>query len=43
MIDWVTRYFPTGTRASWPQGDFMLWVELPESFDTLRLNRALLE
>ena len=21
----------------------MLWVELPESFDTLRLNRALLE
>jgi DNA-binding transcriptional MocR family regulator len=43
MIDWVTRYFPAGTRASRPQGGFMLWVELPESFDTLRLNRALLE
>ncbi|MNP68534.1 putative HTH-type transcriptional regulator YjiR [compost metagenome] len=43
MIDWVTRYFPPGTRASRPQGGFMLWVELPESFDTLRLNRALLE
>ncbi|UVJ43924.1 PLP-dependent aminotransferase family protein [Pseudomonas sp. LS1212] len=42
MIDWVTRYFPAGTRASRPQGGFMLWVELPESFDTLRLNRALL-
>ncbi|EIK97320.1 GntR family transcriptional regulator [Pseudomonas sp. M47T1] len=43
MIDWVSRYFPPGTRASRPQGGFMLWVELPESFDTLRLNRALLE
>ncbi|MBC7213366.1 MAG: aminotransferase class I/II-fold pyridoxal phosphate-dependent enzyme, partial [Pseudomonas sp.] len=43
MCDWVTRYFPPGTRASRPQGGFMLWVELPESFDTLRLNRALLE
>lgn len=43
MIDWVSRYFPAGTRASRPQGGFMLWVELPESFDTQRLNRALLE
>ncbi|KRA88789.1 MULTISPECIES: aminotransferase-like domain-containing protein [unclassified Pseudomonas] len=41
MIDWVTRYFPAGTRASRPQGSFMLWVELPEAFDTLKLNRAL--
>ncbi|WP_109512216.1 PLP-dependent aminotransferase family protein [Pseudomonas ovata] len=43
MIDWVMRYFPEGTRASRPQGGFMLWVELDENFDTLRLNRALLE
>ncbi|MNF59484.1 putative HTH-type transcriptional regulator YjiR [compost metagenome] len=42
MIDWVMRYFPAGTRASRPQGSFMLWVELAEDFDTLRLNRALL-
>ncbi|HKS14997.1 MAG TPA: PLP-dependent aminotransferase family protein [Pseudomonas sp.] len=42
MSDWVARYFPPGTRASRPQGGFLLWVELPESFDTLRLNRALL-
>lgn len=42
MIDWVTRYFPAGTRASAPQGGFMLWIELPEGFDTLRLNRYLL-
>jgi DNA-binding transcriptional MocR family regulator len=41
MIDWVSRYFPPGTRASRPQGSFMLWVELPEGFDTLKLNRAL--
>jgi len=43
MSDWVSRYFPAGTRVSRPQGGFMLWVELPEHFDTLRLNRALLE
>ncbi|MEB0041612.1 MULTISPECIES: PLP-dependent aminotransferase family protein [unclassified Pseudomonas] len=42
MTDWVMRYFPQGTRVSRPQGGFMLWVELPEDFDTLRLNRALL-
>ncbi|EPN16778.1 GntR family transcriptional regulator/aminotransferase, class I, partial [Pseudomonas syringae pv. actinidiae ICMP 18804] len=43
MIDWVMRYFPEGTRASRPQGSFMLWVELAEDFDTLRLNRVLLD
>ncbi|MCO8166957.1 PLP-dependent aminotransferase family protein [Pseudomonas sp. 21LCFQ02] len=43
MLDWVLRYFPEGTRASRPQGGFMLWVELAEDFDTVRLNRALLE
>ncbi len=42
MIDWVMRYFPQGTRVSRPQGSFMLWVELAEDFDTVRLNRALL-
>jgi DNA-binding transcriptional MocR family regulator len=41
MIDWVMRYFPEGTRVSRPQGGFMLWIELIEGFDTLRLNRAL--
>ena len=43
MLSWVSRYFPPGTRASRPQGSFMLWLELPEAFDTLRLNRVLLE
>lgn len=43
MLDWVSRYFPADTRASRPQGSFMLWVELPEGFDTLKLNRVLVE
>jgi DNA-binding transcriptional MocR family regulator len=43
MIDWITRYFPAGTRVSRPQGGFMMWVELADDFDTLRLNRALLD
>jgi DNA-binding transcriptional MocR family regulator len=43
MIDWVTRYFPDGTRCSRAQGGFMLWVELPDGFDTQKLNRQLLE
>jgi len=43
MIDWVMQSFPPGTRASRPQGGFMLWIELPEHFDTLKLNRVLLD
>lgn len=41
MSDWVYRYFPEGTRASRPQGGFMLWVELDPQFDSVRLNQAL--
>jgi len=41
MVDWVSRYFPPGTRASRPQGSFMLWVELAPGFDSQRLNREL--
>lgn len=42
MVDWVTRYFPAGTRVSQPRGSFMLWIELPSGFDSQRLNRLLL-
>lgn len=35
--DAVIRYFPPGTRVSRPEGGFILWVELPENIDTLRL------
>ncbi|POA33528.1 MULTISPECIES: PLP-dependent aminotransferase family protein [unclassified Pseudomonas] len=41
MTEWVSRYFPAGTRVSQPQGGFTLWVELPEDFDTYSLNRLL--
>lgn len=41
MIDWVTRYFPNSVKISQPQGSFMLWLELPEGFDSHRLNREL--
>ncbi|CDF86940.1 Uncharacterized HTH-type transcriptional regulator YjiR [Pseudomonas knackmussii B13] len=41
MSDWVYRYFPEGTRASRPQGGFMLWVELAPEFDSVRLNQLL--
>ena len=41
MSDWVSRYFPPSVRVSRPQGGFMLWVEMPEGFDSQRLNREL--
>jgi DNA-binding transcriptional MocR family regulator len=42
MQEWIRRYFPAGTKVSQPQGSFMIWVELPEGFDSQRLNRELL-
>lgn len=41
MTAWIMTYFPPGTRVSQPRGGFMLWIELDEDFDTLRLNRYL--
>ncbi|MBU3058883.1 PLP-dependent aminotransferase family protein [Pseudomonas indica] len=41
MTGWVSQYFPAGTRVSQPQGGFMLWVEMPQGFDSQRLNRLL--
>lgn len=37
---WVRQYFPCGICVSRPQGGFLMWIELPESFDALRLNRT---
>jgi DNA-binding transcriptional MocR family regulator len=36
----VSRHFPEGTRMSTPRGGFLLWVELPEGHDGLRLFHA---
>jgi DNA-binding transcriptional MocR family regulator len=33
----VERHFPAATRVSRPAGGFVLWLELPESVDTIEL------
>jgi DNA-binding transcriptional MocR family regulator len=33
----VTRAFPVGTRVTRPSGGFVLWVQLPETVDSLEL------
>lgn len=33
----VTRHFPEGTRTSRPEGGFVLWVEMPECVDSVKL------
>ena len=37
MGDAIGRYFPEGTRVTRPRGGFVLWVEMPEMIDALRL------
>lgn len=37
MADAIGRYFPEGTRASRPLGGFVLWIEMPEQVNALRL------
>lgn len=43
MIDAVARYFPSGTRMTHPKGGFVLWVEMPEGTDAIRLFHQALE
>jgi DNA-binding transcriptional MocR family regulator len=39
----VVEHFPAGTRVSRPQGGFVLWVEMPQGIDSLRLQAKALE
>lgn len=39
----ISQYFPPDTRVTRPQGGFVLWLELPESVDTLKLCHRMLE
>lgn len=41
FINWIQRYFPAGTKMSYPQGGFNLWVELPEEINSFTLNEKL--
>ena len=43
LADAVARYFPQGTRMTHPAGSFMLWVEMPEGTDSVRLFHQALE
>jgi DNA-binding transcriptional MocR family regulator len=42
MSDAVMRYFPEGTRLTRPSGGFVLWVQLPENVDSLKLYEVAL-
>jgi DNA-binding transcriptional MocR family regulator len=38
----ILRYFPEGTKVSRPTGGYVLWIELPERIDCIRLYHAAL-
>lgn len=37
MADVIGRCFPEGTRVTRPRGGFVLWLEMPEKVDSIRL------
>lgn len=43
MADAVAGSFPVGTRMTRPSGGFILWVEMPEGCDAIRLYHQALE
>ncbi len=43
LYDAVTRTFPSGTRVTRPSGGYVLWVQLPESVDSLELYSLALQ
>ncbi len=43
MSDAVMRHFPAATRLTRPSGGFVLWVQLPETVDSLDLYKLALE
>ena len=42
MFDAVCRHFPPEAKVSLPQGGYVLWVELPQQVDTVRLLQVAL-
>lgn len=38
----ISKHFPPNTRVSRPQGGFVLWLELPEDADSVRLSQKVL-
>jgi len=39
----ISKYFPPETRVTQPQGGFVLWVELPQKIDTVKLCHRMLK
>lgn len=39
VIGWLKREMPEGTRISYPQGGYLLWVELSDHIDSNELNQ----
>ena len=37
MMECLDKYFPEGTKHTYPDGGLFTWVELPEGFDTTAL------
>lgn len=42
MIGMVERYFPEGTKVSYPNGGFLMWVEFPAGLDSVELKKLAL-
>ena len=43
MGDFVAAHFPSGTRATRPEGGAVLWVEMPGRIDALKLHERALQ
>mgnify|MGYP000005537880 FL=1 len=39
FIELIQRYFPEGTCMTYPQGGFVIWVEVPKAINTMELNK----
>ncbi len=43
MLDMISLYLPEGTRASCPEGGYLLWVELAKDIDAMELAERTLK
>lgn len=41
LLGWIERDFPSDTGVSYPQGGFLMWLELRGGVDCVRLNERL--
>lgn len=42
MIGLLKRHMPEGTRISFPQGGYLLWIEMPKKIDSVALQKLAL-